>query len=44
VRKLRELKIVPHVAQNTANRRSAIDARTTRHASYRLSQAQRYWV
>jgi len=44
VRKLRELKIVPHVAQNTANRRSAIDARTTRHASYRLSQAKRYWV
>jgi len=44
VNKLRELKIVPHVAQNTTNRQSAIDARTTRHASYQISQAKRYWV
>ena len=44
VQKLRELKIVPHVAQNTTNRNSAIDARTTRHASYRISQAKRYGV
>jgi len=44
VKKLRELNIVPHVAQNTTNRKSAIDARTTRHASYRISQAKRYWV
>lgn len=28
----------PHVAQNTTNRRSAIDARTTRHAGYDVSQ------
>lgn len=28
----------PHVAQNTTNRRSAIDGRTTRHAGYDLSQ------
>jgi len=44
VQKLRELKIVPHVAQNTTNRNSAIDARTTSHASYRISQAKRYGV
>lgn len=39
---LRELGIVPHVAQNL-NRRggSAIDGRTTRHRSYRLSQVIR---
>jgi len=28
----------PHVAQNTTNRRSAIDARTTRHAGHIVSQ------
>src|SRR6201981_1812411 len=28
---LRELNVTPHVAQNTSNRRSAIDGRTTRH-------------
>lgn len=28
----------PHVAQNTANRRSAIDRRTTRHPGYQVSQ------
>lgn len=28
----------PHVAQNITNRRSAIDARTTRHAGYEVSQ------
>ena len=28
----------PHVAQNTTNRRSAIDARTIRHAGYDVSQ------
>lgn len=28
----------PHVAQNTTNRRSAIDRRTTRHSGYRVSQ------
>lgn len=34
----RRLAITPHVAQNTKHRRSAIDARTTRHAGYALSQ------
>jgi hypothetical protein len=28
---LREYNVTPHVAQNTANRRSAIDGRRTRH-------------
>ncbi len=28
----------PHVVQNTTNRRSAIDGRTTRHAGYEVSQ------
>jgi hypothetical protein len=31
VANLRELKVTPHVAQNTTNRRSPIDGRTTRH-------------
>jgi transposase len=35
---LRALHVTPHVAQNTANRRSAIDARTTRHPGYAVSQ------
>jgi transposase len=36
-----ELGVTPHVAQNTSNRRSAIDARTTRHPGYHLSQILR---
>lgn len=37
-----ELKVTPHVAQNTArNGGSAIDARTTRHTGYRISQRKR---
>ena len=32
---------MPHVAQNTTNRRSAIDGRTTRHAGNRVSQCMR---
>jgi transposase len=44
VKAVREMNVVPHVAQNTNNRSSAIDARTTRHSSYRISQAKRYWV
>jgi hypothetical protein len=44
VKALREMNVAPHVAQNTKNRRSAIDARTTRHVSYKISQAKRYWV
>jgi len=31
----------PHVAQNTTNRRSAIDGRTTRHAGYAISMIKR---
>jgi transposase len=38
---LRDRKVTPHVAQNTANRRSAIDGRTTRHAGYTISQQVR---
>ena len=34
----RELNITPHVAQNTTNRASAIDARTTRHRGHAVSQ------
>ena len=34
---LREFNVTPHVAQNTANRRSAIDRRTTRHPGYAVS-------
>jgi len=34
----RELGFTPHVAQNTTNRRSAIDGRTTRHAGHAVSQ------
>lgn len=30
--------ITPHIAQNTTSRRSAIDARTTRHSGYATSQ------
>ncbi len=41
VQDLRDLKVTPHVAQNTKNRSSAIDARTTRHAGYAVSQRKR---
>jgi transposase len=37
----RELGVTPHVAQNTPNRRSAIDGRTTRHVGYAISQRLR---
>ena len=37
----RALNVTPHVAQNTTNRRSRIDRRTTRHAGYKLSQVAR---
>ena len=30
--------VAPHVAQNTTNRRSAIDGRTTHHTGYAASQ------
>ena len=38
VNELRAMNVRPHVAQNTSRRRSAIDGRTTRHASYAISQ------
>jgi len=38
---MRRRRVTPHVAQNTSNRRSAIDARTTRHAGYGISQRKR---
>jgi transposase len=41
VAKMRELKVTPHVAQNTTNRKSALDARTTRHEDYTVSQRKR---
>jgi transposase len=41
VRELRGMNITPHVAQNNANRRSAVDERTTRHAGYEVSQRKR---
>ena len=41
VANLREQGVVPHVAQNLSGRRSAIDGRTTRHASYVASQRAR---
>jgi transposase len=44
VRELRDLKVTPHVAQNSQNRSSAIDGRTTRHAGYALSQRKRKQV
>jgi transposase len=41
VRGVRELGITAHVAQYTGRRSSAIDARTTRHAGYEISQWKR---
>lgn len=41
VANLRALGVTPHVAQNTTNRRSAIDGRTTRHPGYAISQCIR---
>ena len=38
VARTRQLGFTPHVAQNTTNRRSAIDGRTTRHAGHLVSQ------
>jgi transposase len=44
VMELRELGATPHVAQNTAGRRSAIDRRTTRHPGYAASQRARHRI
>jgi transposase len=45
IEKLREMNVTPHVAQNETGsggrRRSAIDARTTRHDGYAMSQSRR---
>lgn len=41
---IREFRITPHVAQNTSHRRSAIDARTTRHPGYEISLSKRWLV
>ncbi len=38
---MREISVTPHVAQNTTNRSSAIDARTTHHEGYAVSQRKR---
>jgi hypothetical protein len=38
VNELRSMNVTPHVAQNTSGRSSAIDARTTRHGGYAVSQ------
>ncbi len=44
VEALRALGVTPHVAQNNTNRRSAIDARTTTHVGYEISQRKRKCV
>jgi transposase len=41
---LRERGLTPHVAQNDTRRRSKIDARTTRHPGYEISQIKRKLV
>lgn len=41
VETMRGLQVTPHVAQSTTNRQSAIDARTTRHEGYAVSQRKR---
>ena len=41
---VRAMQVTPHIAQHTTGRRSAIDARTTRHAGYTISQQKRKLV
>ena len=41
---LRQMRVTPHVAQNNKGRASAIDARTTRHSGYAVSQKKRKLV
>jgi transposase len=41
VGELRHMRVTPHIAQNTKNRRSAIDGRTTGHPGYAISQRKR---
>jgi len=38
------MRATPHIAQHTTKRRSAVDARTTRHAGYAISQQKRKLV
>jgi hypothetical protein len=38
---MRALNVTPHIAQNVSGRRSAVDARTTRHPGYGVSQQKR---
>ena len=40
----RAVTVTPHVAQNTSGRSSRIDAKTTRHRGYELSQRKRKMV
>ena len=44
VANLRAMHVTPHVAQHAVGRRSAIDARTTRHSGYVVSQQKRKLV
>jgi transposase len=44
VAELRTMHVTPHVAQHTTGRRSAVDARTTRHPGYAISQQKRKLV
>jgi transposase len=44
VAELRGMHVTPHIAQHTTGRRSAIDARTTRHPGYAISQQKRKLV
>ena len=44
VANLRAMDVTPHLAQQTVGRRSAIDARTTRHPGYIISQQKRKLV
>lgn len=41
---VRELRVTPHVSQNTTHRRSAIDGRTTHHPGYEISLSKRWLV
>jgi len=41
IARCREMKVTPHVAQNTKGRSSAIDGRTTRHPGYAICQRVR---
>jgi len=44
VETIRAMGVRPHVMQNNTNRRSAIDARTTRHSGYAVSQKKRPFI